>query len=172
MDVNDSETGCYYQNTSYDYMPTNIYVWGDITPFITNPYAHDEVGGANFTQEQSISFLGYTNDDCGDPLTLNVTPSTEEIKFYANHTAESFNCTSGISLIGANAYSCVLPTSLSTQIGWYNASFYLNKSYYYSNWTFKTSTPSLFYLHPLYKLESAGVVLVFTDGDTAAGISR
>ena len=109
-------------------------------------------GSLNFTQEDTVPFLGYTVDDCGDALSTNVT-------YYARSSANEYNCnsTAAIVPIGANAYSCDWVTILNTVRGYYNASMNSSTAYHYANSTLRSSAPGLFYLFPLKKLESASV---------------
>ena len=136
---------CYQNNQTAE---QNLTIMGDISLTINTPD-----GTRNYTQEESITFLGYTVDDCGTALTTNVT-------YYANTTALSYNCntTDPVVPIGANAYSCAWTTNLSTQRGYYNASMTAETNYYYNNYTYRTKDPALFYLHPLKKLETPLVI--------------
>jgi len=153
--VNDSELGCYQQNDSYDTIKTNLFVHGDIAPVLSKPRLHSDPTGDNFTQEENIDFLGYTVDDCGDSLTLNTTVESGEVKFYINQSpATGYNCTDDIELVGSNAYSCTMPTSITTDKGWYNATLYVNKSMYYNNFTLYSGDPGLFFMNAIQKLES------------------
>ncbi|MBS3166486.1 hypothetical protein J4444_05165, partial [Candidatus Woesearchaeota archaeon] len=164
--VNDSELSCYYQNDSYNTIPRKLYVWGDIRPSAAKPKYHYESGGSNFTQEGTIAFLGSSVDDCGDSLTLNISNVSKEVIFYALHPeadANTYVCNITTELIGGNAYSCDLPTSLNTQKGWYNVSFAANKSYYYPNTTFKTGDPGVFYMGSLKRLVTP-IIAPTTEG--------
>ncbi|MCG2724293.1 hypothetical protein L6303_06120, partial [archaeon] len=140
--VNDSAAVCYQQNDSYSFYKTNLTVMGDINPTLNKPD-----GAQNYTQEQTIPFLGSTTDDCGDPLTTTV-------RYYANHSAGSYNCTT-TTQVGANAFTCDLPTSLSTVMGWYNTSMYANKTSHYDNYTAKTGSSGLYYLIAKKRLDNA-----------------
>ena len=82
----------------------DLTIIGDIASVLTKPKYNYESGGQNFTQEQTISFLGSSVDDCGTALTLNITLAAEEIKFYGIHPEITYNCTQGIELVGSNAY--------------------------------------------------------------------
>jgi len=141
--VAESTSTCYIYNTTAD---LNFTIYGDIILDLQKPD-----GSINYTQEAIIPFLGSTTDDCGDPLTTTV-------RFYANYSAASgYNCTD-VSPVGANAYTCDLPTTLQTNMGWYNTTMYSNKTYYYDNDTLKDGSSfgrdSLFYLLEMLKLET------------------
>ncbi|MCK4967457.1 MAG: hypothetical protein KAS12_00250, partial [Candidatus Aenigmarchaeota archaeon] len=154
IDINSTESTCYQQNDSDDTYTTTLSVFGNIYPTLTKPKLHSDTGGTNFTQEDNIDFLGYTTDDCGDSLTLNITSSSNEIKFYINQSAVGYNCTQGVDLVGSNAYSCTLPTSINTNKGWYNATIYVNKTNYYANNTLAFGDAGLFFMNPIKKLET------------------
>ena len=126
-------------------MNTNVSVRGDILSTIVAPLYHNESGGQNFTQQETISFSAETTDDCLDALTLNTTQSSGEVLFYM-YGLDSYNC-SNIYKVGANAYTCSYSTGLSTTSGWYNLSLYTNKTYYYPVFTNKTLEPGVFYLN-------------------------
>ena len=145
---------CYKDTTSSFY---NLTIMGDITPTLTKPKYHYETGGQNFSQEQTINFLGSSVDDCGTALTLNVTLAAAEVQFYMSGAGD-YNCTQGIELVGSNAYSCDLATTITTSKGWYNVSIFTNKSYHYSNLTYKTGDPGVFYLLVKRRLDSPSVV--------------
>ncbi|MCK5713855.1 MAG: hypothetical protein KAI25_14125, partial [Hyphomicrobiaceae bacterium] len=61
---------------------------------------------------------------------------------------------------GANAYTCDWQTTISSLEGYYNTTYTTNTSYYYSNYTINFDNPGLFYLLPVYKVESPAVVPV------------
>src|SRR3989338_3639572 len=145
-----SSSQCYKATASDTYDVTII---GDITPTLAKPKYHYETGGQNFSQEQTINFLGSSVDDCGTALTLNTTLAAAEVEFYMSGAGD-YNCTEGIDLVGSNAYSCDLATSISTNKGWYNASIFTNKSNYYSNLIEKTGDPGEFYIGALKRLAS------------------
>ncbi|MCK4968481.1 MAG: hypothetical protein KAS12_05470, partial [Candidatus Aenigmarchaeota archaeon] len=141
--VAEETSTCYAFNTTSN---LNFTVMGDIVLDIQKPD-----GTLNYTQEDTIPFLGSTTDDCGDPLTTTT-------RFYANYSAAAgYNCTD-VSSVGANAYTCDLPTTLQTNMGWYNTTMYSNKSYHYDNNTLKSGASfgrdSLFYLFEKLKLET------------------
>ncbi|MEM5766435.1 MAG: Hint domain-containing protein, partial [Candidatus Aenigmatarchaeota archaeon] len=118
----------------------NLTIMGDITLSFQKPD-----GSTNYTQEQKVPFLGATTDDCGDPLTTTV-------RYFANKSEQSYEC-SPVSQVGANAYTCDWQTDITTPMGWYNASMFVNRSYHYDNSTANLGTPGLFYLYPVKKLE-------------------
>ena len=66
------------------------------------------------------------------------------------------NDTAVISRIGANAYSCDMPTNLTTRRGYYNVTMIANTSAHYENKSISTDLPGLFYLFPKYKIDSTG----------------
>ncbi|MEM4958531.1 MAG: hypothetical protein QXX12_01505, partial [Nanopusillaceae archaeon] len=131
---------CYFDNSTENYFDLRVLVTGDILPYIVRPD-----GSTNYTQEDTITLLGYVTDDCGDPLTASVI-------FFANHSIESFEC-SDVIQVGSNAYTCDWHTEITTPMGWYNVSMYVEKEFHYSNWSIKAKDPGLFYLEPIYKLE-------------------
>jgi hypothetical protein len=128
---------CYAFNTTQE---LNLTIMGDIILEFSKPD-----GSVNYTQEQVIPFLGATTDDCGDALTTTV-------RFYANQSAISYNCTA-VTQVGANAYTCDLPTSLQTSMGWYNATMMANRTYHYDNSTVNFGIPGLLYLFAKLKVE-------------------
>jgi hypothetical protein len=135
--VAEETSECYAFNTTQE---LNLTIMGDIILEFSKPD-----GSVNYTQEQVIPFLGATTDDCGDALTATV-------RFYANQSAISYNCTT-VTQVGANAYTCDLPTSLQTSMGWYNATMMANRSYHYDNSTVNFGIPGLFYLFAKLKVE-------------------
>ncbi|MFH7880930.1 MAG: hypothetical protein QXI09_02895, partial [Candidatus Aenigmatarchaeota archaeon] len=132
---------CYFDNSTENYFDLRVLVTGDIIPNIVRPD-----GTSNYTQEDTITFLAYVIDDCGDPLTLNTT-------FFANHSLASFEC-SNVIQVGSNAYTCDWHTEITTPMGWYNVSMFAWKEFHYSNWSVNFGIPGLFYLLPIYKLEN------------------
>ncbi|MBI4010585.1 MAG: hypothetical protein HY361_05415, partial [Candidatus Aenigmarchaeota archaeon] len=149
IQVNDSELTYYQQNDSSSSIPRNLFVQGDIVLELTNPS-----GAINFTQEQTVTFLGSTVDDCGDALTTTT-------RFALNGTS-NVAC-SPVSQVGANAYTCDYVTAITTTSGYYNTSMASNRSYHYDNQTGKVafnntgSPPGLLFLDPVFKLQTANV---------------
>ncbi len=130
---------CYKTTASEEF---NLSTRGDITLLF------DEPTTANKTQEDTISFLGSTWDDCGDSL------GSANVTYYANASSSSFAC-SDTSLIGANAFRCNYVTDLTTPEGWYNLTLNSNATYHYDNHTNNTGSPGgYFYLLPKYELSS------------------
>ncbi len=135
-ELNDSLLDYYFQNDTSDFLDTNISVQGDILLEFVTP-----TGIVNFTQEDTITFLGATTDDCTDALESTVV-------YNANTTGGGMVCWN-TTLVGANAFNCYYDTTTSTTAGWYNMTMYANFSNHYDNQTSKTGTPGLFYLSPL-----------------------
>ncbi|GIU68388.1 MAG: hypothetical protein KatS3mg001_238 [Candidatus Pacearchaeota archaeon] len=131
-----SGDSCYKDVTS---SILNLSIAGDIILTFNEPD-----GSSNFTQEDEITFLGATTDDCGDALVTTV-------KYYANSSEDSFACTS-TTQIGANAFQCVYTTSLSDTRGYYNTTMLANRTLHYDNQTSNVGNPGLFYLFPRKKL--------------------
>ncbi|MBS3090946.1 PRC-barrel domain-containing protein, partial [Candidatus Pacearchaeota archaeon] len=140
-----SSSQCYKATASDTYDVTII---GDITATISSPKRHYETNGRNYTQEDIIGFLADTYDDCGTSLGLNTSLEAGEIQFYMSGT-NTYNCTEGMTLVGANAYTCDLITSFSTTYGWYNLSLFTKKDNYYDKTTYKTADPGVFYMNPV-----------------------
>jgi len=136
-----SNQECYKDNSTENYVNLSVLVTGDIILSFQKPD-----GTTNFTQEQKVSFLGATNDDCGDALATSV-------RFFANKSSQSFEC-SPVSQVGANAYTCDWQTDILTPMGWYNTTMFASKDYHYSNSTVNALYPGLFYLLPIKKLEN------------------
>ncbi|MCK5387635.1 MAG: hypothetical protein KAJ39_10620, partial [Gammaproteobacteria bacterium] len=141
--LNDSELTCYFQNDSSDYQSRNLFVYGDITLDFTTPDGSE----GNYTQEQTINFLGATTDDCGDALEATVV-------YNANITSVSGLICDNTTLVGANAFTCNYITTTATTTNWYNLTMFANYSYHYDNNTVKTDTPGFFYIEPLRRLEA------------------
>src|SRR3989339_638603 len=143
--VNDSKLNYYQQNDSSSFLSRNLSVQGDILIDFNEP-----TGLINFTQEEIISFLGATTDDCGDALVANVT-------YYANSSENSFVC-SDISKIGANAFRCNYQTSQNTTRGNYNVTMNTQKINHYENSTSKENNPGLFYILSKKRLDNPNAV--------------
>ncbi|MGC9310028.1 MAG: hypothetical protein ACP5D2_05025, partial [Candidatus Nanoarchaeia archaeon] len=146
VELNDSLLDYYYQNDSSDFMDTNLFVNGDIIIGFTNP-----TGADNYTQEQTISFLGYTEDDCGDALEATVV-------YNANISESNGLVCDDTKQVGANAFTCDYDTTTSTEKGWYNLTMFANYSYHYDNYTEKLDNPGLFYILPLRRLSSNTII--------------
>ncbi|MFH1473362.1 MAG: hypothetical protein ABIE55_00555, partial [Candidatus Aenigmatarchaeota archaeon] len=152
--LNDSELDCYYQNDSSDIWYRNMSVMGNILITLSNPD-----GTENVTQENIMTFLGSSDDDCGDSLKLNYTFGYEEIKYYANNTPTTgFDCGNS-TLIGANAYRCYWQTDTDTPVQDYNASMFVNRIGYYPNQTLDDASRGwLFYVDALRQFTNISVV--------------
>ncbi len=123
----------------------NLSVRGDIILDFNTPD-----GSINFTQEDLITFLGSTVDDCGTDSDALVTTT----RYNANISAsDGFACTN-TTKIGANAFQCVYTTDITTSEGYYNTTMFANASFHYDNFTQKTGFPGLFYIFPVKKLEN------------------
>jgi len=145
-ELNDSLLNAYLQNDTSGFITTNISLQGDIALDFVTPD-----GSTNFTQEQTITFLGATVDDCGDALATTVI-------YNANTTTtDGFECTNNTQ-VGANAFQCIFTTTTATSSGYYNASMYANSSSHYDNDTANLGTGGLFYIDPLRRLASQNVV--------------
>ncbi|MFH8092607.1 MAG: hypothetical protein QXM38_01545, partial [Candidatus Aenigmatarchaeota archaeon] len=130
---------CYQDNNTESYYNIYTNVTGDIILSFVRPD-----GSVNYTQEQEIPFLGAVTDDCNDPITAT-------IKYFINQSSSSIECTD-VSQVGSNAFTCDLPTTINTPMGWYNTSMYANKLQHYNNYTNNLGNPGLFYLFPIKKL--------------------
>src|SRR3989344_7189099 len=137
--VNDSKLTEYNQNDSSTFLSVNTSIRGDLGLEFATPD-----GSQNFTQEDIITFLGATTDDCGDALVTTVV-------YDANSSENSFQCAQNIQ-IGANAFQCVFTTALNTTRGFYNVTMNANKTNHYTNFTSNTADPGLFYIFPKKKL--------------------
>src|SRR3989339_309233 len=104
-------------------------------------------GTRNYTQEEIVSFLGATTDDCGDALTSTVI-------YNANISAVSGFICNDTTQVGVNAFTCDYLTTISSDEGWYNITMFANASLHYDNFTIQKNNPGLFYLFPRYKLEN------------------
>ncbi|MCK4627150.1 MAG: hypothetical protein KAV00_17695, partial [Phycisphaerae bacterium] len=144
VSLNDSELTCYFQNDSSVYQLRNLFVRGDISLDFTSP-----TGSTNYTQEDTISFLGATTDDCGDALEATVI-------YNANTTGSGIIC-DDTTQVGANAFTCDYTTTTATINGWYNNTMFANYSYHYNNNTPKENNPGLFYLNPLRRLSANNI---------------
>ncbi|NIM46746.1 MAG: hypothetical protein GTN40_01140, partial [Candidatus Aenigmarchaeota archaeon] len=138
-------------NTSGIYL--NLTVMGNILITLSNPD-----GTENVTQRSNMLFLGSSDDDCGDSLTLNTTSGYEEVEYYANNSSTyGFYC-DGYTLIGANSYRCYWKTNTSTPVGSYNGSMFVNKNYYYPNNTLDDADRGwLFYVEVLREFVNVSV---------------
>ncbi|MEM5878331.1 MAG: hypothetical protein QXF12_05625, partial [Candidatus Aenigmatarchaeota archaeon] len=134
-----SNNNCYQDNNTETSFGLTVNVTGDIILSFVRPD-----GFSNFTQEQEIPFLGATSDDCNDPL-------TPTIRYFINKSSTSIECTD-ISQVGSNAFTCEVPTTINTPMGWYNASMYAIRDQHYTNYTNNLGNPGLFYLYPIKKL--------------------
>ncbi|MEX0932739.1 MAG: hypothetical protein WDZ77_01420, partial [Candidatus Pacearchaeota archaeon] len=143
-----SSAQCYKATTSDEF---NTSVWGDILLDFNRPD-----GSNNFTQEDSINFLGSATDDCTDALQTTVV-------YNANISqSDGFACTD-TELIGANAFTCDYQTDITTSEGDYNTTMFANFSFHYDNQTSNTNTPGLFHIFPVKKLENP-------RGNSSAGL--
>ncbi|HLD55168.1 MAG TPA: hypothetical protein VJB35_02800, partial [Candidatus Nanoarchaeia archaeon] len=129
-----------YKDTTSDILQFSLI--GDILLSLIRPD-----GTRNYTQEEIISFLGATTDDCGDALTSTVI-------YNANLSAISGFVCNDTTQVGANAFTCDYSTTISSDEGWYNVTMFANASLHYNNFTIQKNNPGLFYLFPRYKLEN------------------
>ena len=140
----------YFDNSTNDTagIPLNLTIFGDQIPVMNKP---DNTN--NFTQEQVISFLGSVIDDCGDPLT-----STVNYTFnYTDGSPQNFQCT-GVTQVGANAFTCDFTTTITTPSEFYNVTMNVDKLYHYNNTTANTAEEGLFFIFPIRKLENLNAV--------------
>jgi hypothetical protein len=128
-----------------------VTVWGDILLNLTTPD-----GTTNFTQEETIIFTAFTEDDCSDALATNVS-------FAINSTDLLTMCPSP-SQLGANAYICNLVTSITTIKDYYNATLNATAHYHFFNGTANTRMPGLFFIDAVYKLQNTSVIPSGTEG--------
>ncbi|MBN2331146.1 MAG: hypothetical protein JXC85_05005, partial [Candidatus Aenigmarchaeota archaeon] len=142
------DDACYKDNSTADSYYLIVNITGDIQLEFSKPD-----GDTNYTQEQKVPFLGATWDDCSDPLTV----STSDVIFYANHSAGAYPCAQ-VNKTGANAYTCDWATNITVQKGYYNTTMFAQSSGYYPNITYKLVSPGLFYLFPVYKVQSPNIV--------------
>ncbi|MBU2483401.1 MAG: hypothetical protein KJ760_20135, partial [Proteobacteria bacterium] len=140
--VNESELSSFQQNDSSNILTTVTNVRGDIILDFSTPD-----GGQDFVQEQTITFLGATTDDCGDALVTSVV-------YTANSSENGFECPVTQPPIGANAFTCVYATTLATTRGDYNATILANATFHYDNQTSNTGDPGLFAITAKKKLEN------------------
>ncbi|MFC2143647.1 hypothetical protein ACFLQN_04590, partial [Candidatus Aenigmatarchaeota archaeon] len=134
MEISDEDD---YFDITLDHQ--NISIIGDILLDLIKPD-----GTLNYTQEDVISFLGVTEDDCEDVI-------TPTVRYYLNQTDDKIECTN-VTAIGGNVFSCDLTTNLTTPQGWYNASMYANISNHYINTTENWGELGRFFLSPKLKL--------------------
>ncbi|MBI4175639.1 MAG: hypothetical protein HY518_00390, partial [Candidatus Aenigmarchaeota archaeon] len=142
-----------YQNNDTDSAGLGLVldVWGTINLSLTDPD-----GSSNFTQGQTITFLGTAYDDCIEVIT-----PTPTVNYFANYTnssgQQSLECTP-VTKLGENAFRCLLATTVSTLSTFYNASIQSNASYHYPNSTRRTGSQGLFFLDPFRELVDQQVV--------------